>query len=752
MKKMLKRLLPILIAVALVGCKNQQLKQTEVGSGKFAVNKQVEAKVDSLLSLMTLEEKIGQLNQLSGNGEVTGPISFPAEYMEALRKGLVGSMLNINGAAYTYKVQKVAVEESRLHIPLIFGYDVIHGYKTIFPIPLGEAASWDMEAIEKSARVAAIEASAAGQHWTFAPMVDIARDPRWGRVMEGAGEDPFFGSAVARARVKGFQGSKLSDTSSIAACAKHFVAYGAAQAGRDYNTVDISERTLYEVYLPPFKSALDAGVVTFMSSFNELNGIPVTGNKAMVNDLLKEKWGFNGFVDSDWGSIREMIYHGYAANEYEAGYLAMSSGVDMDLEGRIYLAQLKKLVEDGRITVEQLDEAVRRILRVKFELGLFDNPYKGCDSIREKELLLNPRHLEIAREVTRKSLVLLKNENVLPLSRNIRSIAVVGPLADNQDELIGTWSGRGEGKHVVSVLSGIREKLPNGNIYYAKGCEIVGENKAGFDEAINAARKADAVVVVVGESAMMSGEALSRAFLDLPGVQKDLVMELNALHKPLVVVVMNGRPLTIEWMDKAVPAILEAWLPGTMGGLAIADVLFGDYNPSGKLPMSFPRNVGQIPIFYYQKSTGRPPRQEERYTSKYIDSPVSPLYPFGYGLSYTTFEYSNLSISSPSIKMDETLKVSVDVRNSGKYDGEEVVQLYVRDMVGSVTRPIRELKGFKKIFIKSGESARVEFSLTSNDLAFYNQNMEYIAEPGDFMLFIGGNSDASLGLGFRLEE
>ena len=410
------------------------------------------------------------------------------------------------------------------------------------------------------------------------------------------------------------------------------------------------------------------------------------------------------------------------------------------------------MVEDGRITVEQLDEAVRRILRVKFELGLFDNPYKGCDSIREKELLLNPRHLEIAREVTRKSLVLLKNENVLPLSRNIRSIAVVGPLADNQDELIGTWSGRGEGKHVVSVLSGIREKLPNGNIYYAKGCEIVGENKAGFDEAINAARKADAVVVVVGESAMMSGEALSRAFLDLPGVQKDLVMELNALHKPLVVVVMNGRPLTIEWMDKAVPAILEAWLPGTMGGLAIADVLFGDYNPSGKLPMSFPRNVGQIPIFYYQKSTGRPPRQEERYTSKYIDSPVSPLYPFGYGLSYTTFEYSNLSISSPSIKMDETLKVSVDVRNSGKYDGEEVVQLYVRDMVGSVTRPIRELKGFKKIFIKSGESARVEFSLTSNDLAFYNQNMEYIAEPGDFMLFIGGNSDASLGLGFRLEE
>lgn len=749
---MLKKILPILGIVLLVGCNGKPVETSNNGSSKFSLNPKTEARVDSVMKLMTLEEKIGQLNQLTGNGETTGPITFATEYQDAIRKGMVGSMLNVNSAEYTYKVQKIAVEESRLKIPLIFGYDVIHGYKTIFPIPLGEAACWDMEAIEKSARVAAIEASAAGQHWTFAPMVDIARDPRWGRVMEGAGEDPFYGSAVAVARIKGFQGENLADNNTIVACAKHFVAYGAAQAGRDYNTVDISDRTLHEIYLPPFKASLDAGVGTFMSSFNELNGIPVTGNKEMVVDLLKNKWGFNGIVVSDWASIREMIYHGFAADEYEAGDLAMNAGIDMDMEGHIYIHQYKRLLADKKITEAQIDDAVRRILRLKFELGLFDDPYKYCDTIREKELILNPRHLEIAREVTRKSIVLLKNNNVLPLNKNIKSLAVIGPLADNQDELIGTWSARGEGKHVISVLSGIKEKLPKANIYYAKGCEISGDSKTGFNEALSIARKSDAIVMVVGEEAMMSGEALSRAYLDLPGVQKDLVLALNALNKPLVVVIMSGRPLTIEWMDNQVPAILEAWMPGTMGGPAIADVLFGDYNPSGKLPMSFPRNVGQIPLFYYQKSTGRPRVEEVRYTSKYIDSPNTPLYPFGYGLSYTTFDYSNFYINSTSIKMNETLKISVDVQNTGKYDGEEVVQLYTRDLFGSVTRPVKELKGFKKVFIKAGEKVKVEFNLNSADLAYYTRNMEFKAEPGDFKVFVGGNSDKLLELSFKLED
>ena len=523
-------------------------------------------------------------------------------------------MLNVNGAAYTYKVQKIAVEESRLGIPLIFGYDVIHGYKTIFPIPLGEAACWDLDAIEKSARIAAIEAAAAGQHWTFAPMVDIARDPRWGRVMEGAGEDPFYGSLVAKARVKGFQGSSLADPSTIVACAKHFVAYGAAMGGRDYNTVDISNRTLHEVYLPPFKAAIDAGVGTFMSSFNELNGVPVTGNKEMVKDILKDEWQFNGFIVSDWGSIREMLVHGIAADDYQAADLAMNAGIDMDMEGHIYIHQ-QKLLADGKITEKQIDDAVRRILRIKFMLGLFDDPYRYCDTIREKELILNPRHLEIAREVARKSMVLLKNDGVLPLSKKLNTVAVIGPLADNTEDIIGTWSARGEGKDAVSVLTGIRQKLPNTKVIHAKGCDITGDSKAGLTEAIATARKADAVVLVVGEAAMMSGEALSRAFLDLPGVQKDLVLAINELKKPMVVVLMNGRPLTIEWMDNAVPAILEAWFPGTMGGPAVADVLFGDYNPSGKLPITFV----MLDKFHYSITIkhSRPRVETERYLKVY---------------------------------------------------------------------------------------------------------------------------------------
>ncbi|MDI3526497.1 MAG: beta-glucosidase [Tenuifilum sp.] len=743
------RVIAVILILASWSCGNKD-KIANDSNGKLSIDPVIEQKVDSVLKLMTIDEKIGQLNQLTGNGETTGPITFATEYQDAIRRGEVGSMLNVNGASYTYKVQKIAVEESRLGIPLLFGYDVIHGYKTIFPIPLGEAACWDLDAIEKSARIAAIEASAAGQHWTFAPMVDIARDPRWGRVMEGAGEDPFYGSKVAVARIKGFQGENLADSNSILACAKHFAAYGAAMGGRDYNTVDISKRTLYEVYLPPFKAAVDAGVLSFMASFNEINGIPSSGNKDLMNGILKSDWNFKGFIVSDWASIREMLVHGIAADEYEAANLAMNAGIDMDMEGHIYINQLKKLLADGKVTEKQIDDAVRRILRVKFMLGLFDDPYRYCDTAREKEMILNPRHLEIAREVARKSMVLLKNNNVLPLSKNIKSVAVIGPLADNKDEIIGTWSARGEGKDAISVLTGVKQKVPSAKILYAKGCDIAGKSKAGFAEAIAKAKSADAVIVVVGEAAMMSGEALSRAFLDLPGVQKDLVLELNKLNKPMVVVLMNGRPLTIEWMDNSVPAILEAWLPGTMGGPAVADVLFGDYNPSGKLPITFPRNVGQIPLFYSHKNTGRPRDEAERYTSKYIDSPNTPLYPFGYGLSYTTFEYSNFGISAKEIGMSDTLKVWVDVTNTGKYDGEEVVQLYIRDLVGSVTRPVKELKGFKKVFIKSGEKVRVEFTLTASDLAFYTRTMEFKPEPGDFKVFVGGNSRDLQELSFRL--
>lgn len=746
----MKKLTILLVAFLAVGCSGSA--QKESSTKFFSSDPVIEHRVDSVLKLMTLAEKIGQLNQLTGDGEVTGPITLAVSYQDAIKRGEVGSMLNVNGAAYTRKIQKIAVEESRLGIPLIFGYDVIHGYKTIFPVPLGEAASFDLEAIEQSARVAAIEAAAAGQHWTFAPMVDIARDPRWGRVMEGAGEDTYYGSLVAKARVKGFQGNDLADRSTIMACAKHFVAYGAAMSGRDYNTVDISDRTLHEVYLPPFKAALDAGVATFMSSFNELNGVPVTGNKEMLKDLLKGTWGFDGFVVSDWASIMEMIPHGLVHNKYEASDLAMNAGVDMDMEAHFYTTELPLLIRDGKVTEAQVDDAVRRILRMKFKLGLFDDPYKYCDTIREKELMLNQRHLDIARDVTRKSIVLLKNNGVLPLSKSVKSVAVIGPLADNQDELIGTWSARGEGKDVVSLFTAIKSKLPNAAVTYVKGCEIEGDSKAEFAKALAAARKADVVVVAVGEAAMMSGEALSRAFLDLPGVQKELVLALNALKKPMVVVMMNGRPLTVEWMDQQVPAILEVWLPGTMGGPAIADVLFGDYNPSGKLPMTFPRSTGQIPLYYSHKNTGRPRIDSVRYTSKYIDSPNTPLYPFGYGLSYTTFSYSGMKLSSETMGANDTLTVSVKVKNSGKYDGAEVVQLYTRDMVGSVTRPVKELKGIKKIFLKVGEEAVVEFKLTAHDLAFYTRSMEFKSEPGEFRVFVGSNSVELLDLGFRLAQ
>ncbi|MBS3768886.1 MAG: glycoside hydrolase family 3 C-terminal domain-containing protein [Bacteroidales bacterium] len=722
--------------------------------GQSRMDNDISGKVDSVMNLMTLEEKIGQLNLISGEGELTGPVTEDSDYVQQIKKGHLGAMLNVNGSEYTRRIQKIALEETRLGIPLIFGYDVIHGYKTIFPIPLGESATWNPGMLERSARIAAVEATAAGQHWTFAPMVDISRDARWGRIMEGAGEDPYLGSEIAKARVRGFQGGALDESYTMLACAKHYIAYGAARGGRDYNTVDMSIRRMKETHLPPFKAALDAGVATYMTSFNELNGVPVTGSKRFVKGIIKDEWNFNGFIVSDWGSVSEMIVHGFAKDDYEAGRLALDAGVDMDMEGRVYIQELKTLLEDGKISEEQINDAVRRILRMKFELGLFNDPYKYCDEEREEKLLLAEPHRKHARNIASESMVLLKNKGeVLPLSKDLSSVALIGPLVKADQEYLGTWSARGEAEHVVNTMEGFENKLGNNtDMLYSEGCDITGDNRDGFKDALRKARRADAIVAVVGESAMMSGEALSRMDIGLPGVQEELVLELAKLNKPLVVVLMNGRPLAIPKVDEAVPAILEAWLPGTEGGNAIADVVFGDYNPSGKLPASFPYSVGQIPVNYEHKNTGRPKQEDQRYTSKYIDGPNKPLYPFGYGLSYTTFSYSDISLNQEEINFDEVLRLSVTVKNTGDRAGEEVVQMYARDMVGSVTRPVKELKGFRKIFLQPGEEREVIFEIVPDDLAFYTKDMEYKAEPGEFKVFVGSSSEDLKERRFRLVE
>jgi beta-glucosidase len=723
--------------------------------GKFTTDATIEHKIDSILSKMTLEEKVGQMNQYTGNGGATGPIKVRERDIDDLKNGWVGSMLNVIGAKNTREVQRLVMENSRMKIPLIFGLDVIHGYKTIFPVPLGEAACFDLDLIEKSARIAAIEASAAGQHWTFAPMVDIARDPRWGRIMEGAGEDTYYGSLVAAARVRGFQGKNLADNNTIVACAKHFAAYGAAEGGRDYNTTDMSLRVLNEVYLPPFKAAVDAGVGTFMNSFNDLNGVPATGNSYLVNETLRGKWAFNGFVVSDWNSIGEMMIHGLVKDTLEASELAIKSGNDMDMETSGYRNHLVNLIKEGKVPEKLVDDAVRRILRVKFKLGLFDDPYRYCNEDREKQFLLNPEHIAIARDAARKSMVLLKNQNqLLPLKSDIKTIALIGPLADSKADMIGNWSALGEAKDAVSLLEGVKGAVnKNTKVVYAKGCEINDNSDVQFKEAIESAKQAEVIIMALGESAMMSGEAYSRAFLDLPGRQLDLLKEVMKIGKPVVVVLFNGRPLTINWTAENVPAILEAWLPGTQGGNAIADVLFGKYNPAGKLPATFPLAVGQIPNYYNHKNTGRPVKDYSgKWFSRYIDIVNEPLYPFGYGLSYTTFKYSNLTVSSNQMKMGGEIIVKVNVTNTGNYDGEEVVQLYTRDLVGSVTRPVKELKGFKKVMIKKGETKEVSFSLKSSDLAFYTLDMTYKAESGDFKVFVGTNSADCLEGSFTLIE
>lgn len=717
-------------------------------------DKEIERKIDNLLADMTLEEKIGQMNQYSGNSAATGPIKARPDQIEELKKGMVGSMLNVIGAANTREMQKLVMENSRMKIPLIFGYDVIHGFKTIFPIPLGESSSWDMEAISLSAKVAAAEASAAGIHWTFAPMMDISRDPRWGRIMEGAGEDPFLGAQIAMARVKGFQGENYKDAKTVVACAKHYAGYGAAEAGRDYNTVDMSIRTMNEYYLRPFKAAVEAGVGTVMNSFNEFNGMPATGNEYLVKKVLKTDWGFNGFVVSDWGSIGEMINHGVARDKYEAALLAANAGNDMDMESTCYKDELLKLVKEGKVTEKTLNEAVRRILRLKFKLGLFDDPYKYCNEEREKKELLSEANQNAAREVARKSIVLLRNQNqILPLSSSVKKLAVIGPLADSKQDLICTWSAQGDGKDAVSLLEGIKAQVsPETNVIYAKGCNINDSAEVNFSEALNAAKQADAVILAIGEAGNMTGEAHSFASIGIPGKQEELAKALFKIGKPVVVVLMNGRPLTIPWLANNAPSLLECWFLGTQGGNAIADVIFGKYNPAGKLPVSFPYSVGQIPVYYNHKNTGRPMvGNNKTYVSAFLDIPNEPVFPFGYGLSYTTFSYSDIKLSSPTIGMNDTLTLSVDVKNTGKYDGEEVLQLYVRDLVGSVTRPVKELKGFKKLMFKAGETRTVNFKLTAADLAFFTKDMTFKAEPGDFKVFVGTSSAECKEAGFTLK-
>lgn len=702
-----------------------------------------EQRVDSVLRLMTLSEKIGQMNQVSSKEDPTGQLTECSNEEELIRSGQVGSMLNVVGVERTRHLQEIAVNDTRLHIPLIFALDVVHGYKTISPVPLAESCSWDMDLIEKSARVAAEEATASGIQWTFAPMVDIARDPRWGRVMEGSGEDPYLGSAIAKARVRGFQGTDLSAYNTMAACAKHFVGYGAAEGGRDYNTVDISKQRLRELYLPPFSAAADAGVATFMNSFNEVMGVPATGSTYLVRDILKGEWNFPGVVVSDWGSVAELIPHGVAEDKCDAAQLAVTAGCDMDMEGYCYVSSLEKLVREGVVSESLIDDAVRRILRLKFDLGLFDDPYRYCDAEREKAEILSAEHRKVVREMACKSIVLLENrEGILPLDNRCKNIGIVGPLADNPDDMLGSWCARGDGKDAIGILQGIKQTVGKGvRIRYAKGCEIEGDDRSGFSEAVQVAENSDVVIVCVGENRFMSEEAASRTRLTLPGVQRELLKAIKETGKPIVLLLSNGRPLVLDWEKENIGTIVECWQLGSEAGNAIADVLFGKYNPSGKLTMSFPYNEGQIPVYYNAKSTGRPYVPNVRYVTRYLDCPNEPLYSFGYGLSYTRFEYGELKLDKDTMVPGEKLRIDVSVANVGNYDGEETVQLYIRDVCSKITRPEKELKGFKKVFLKKGERTDISFELSLSDLEYVLADGSRESDPGLFEVFVGGNPD-----------
>ena len=732
------------------------------------LNPEIEKKIDVLMSKMTLEEKVGQMNQYNGFWDVTGPapVGGTAEQKyENIKKGLVGSMLTVRGVKEVKAVQKIAVEQTRLGIPLIIGFDVIHGYKTLSPIPLAEAASWDLKAIEKSAEIAASEAAASGINWTFGPMMDISKDARWGRVMEGAGEDSYLGSKVAIARVKGFQGDNtFKSPLRIATTAKHFAAYGFVESALEYNASEISNNTLFNQVLPPFKAAVDAGLKTVMTSFNTINGIPASGDKFLLRDVLKNKWGFNGFVISDWASIREMIPWGFSKDEKEAAISAVEAGTDMDMEGGIYVPYLIDLVKQGKVKQEFVDDAVRRILRVKYELGLFDNPYRFLDEKREKEVIGSKANREAVLDMAKKSIVLLKNDtNLLPLKKSGQKIVLLGSLAESKNSPLGSWRIAADSNTAVSVLEGMQQYKGN-SLNYVKGLDLTTleptfltevqyntTDKSGFEQAKKAAKEADVVVMVLGEHGFSTGEARSRTNLDLPGLQQEFLEEIYKINPNIVLVLNNGRPLTISWAAEKIPTIVEAWQLGTETGNAVAQVLYGDYNPSGKLPMSFPRNIGQVPISYNHYSTGRFTNKDNNvFWSHYSDVEKTPLYPFGYGLSYTTFEYSNLKINKKTFSKGEKVEVSVDLKNTGKVTGKEVAQLYLQDEFASVVRPVKELKGFEMIELKAGETKTITFTLTDAELGFYNNQNEFVVEPGSFKVMVGGSSDANLTTQFNV--
>ncbi|MEM9849833.1 MAG: beta-glucosidase BglX [Bacteroidota bacterium] len=723
---------------------------------------EIDEKVENLLAKMTLEEKVGQMNLYNGFWEITGPAPTDGnakEKYENLRKGMVGAMLNVKGVENVRKIQKIVVEESRLGIPLLFGYDVIHGHKTLAPIPLAEAASWDLAAIEQSARIAAIEASAVGINWTFAPMVDISRDARWGRVMEGAGEDPYLGSLVAAARVSGFQGKDLSENNTIAATTKHFAAYGFAEGGREYNTADIGTSTLYNMVLPPFKATVDAGVKSFMNSFNILNGIPATGDAFLQREILKGEWGFDGFVVSDWASVSEIYTHGFAKDTAQTAEIAANAGCDMDMESYVYLDYLADAVREGKVEESKVDDAVRRILKVKYELGLFDDPYRYCSEKREQELLYHPDHAKAVLDVAKRSIVLLKNErDLLPLSKEQDGIVVIGELAKDKSSPLGSWRLGSDDETAISFLEGF--KSYQDDVTYVSGPSVFTGQKTfihevqtnetdrkGIAEAVVAAKNAKVVVMVLGEHGFQSGEGRSRAQIDLPGLQQELLEAVYKVNQNVVLVLMNGRPLALPWAAENIPAILETWQLGTQTGNAIAQVLFGDYNPSGKLPMSFPRSVGQIPIAYNRMSTGRPAAEPIVFWSHYTDEKNDPLFPFGHGKSYTTFEYSNLKIDASD---PAAVKVSVTVKNTGDVAGEEVTQLYLQDKYATVVRPIKELKGFQKYELAAGASKNLSFTLTDKELGFFDNQGNFKVESGTFGVMVGTSSVEGLSADFEL--
>jgi beta-glucosidase len=738
----------VVLLVAALGSGTTVFSQTH---DQLKISKSDSIRIESLMKQMTLEEKIGQLSLFTSDWDVTGP-SLNDDYKKFIREGKAGAIFNAFTVDYVRELQRMAVEESRLKIPLIFGYDVIHGHRTVFPIPLGMAASWDLRAIEEADSIAAREATAEGLNWTFAPMVDIARDPRWGRVDEGAGEDTWLGCKIAEAAVRGFQGKDLKDPTTLMACTKHFAAYGEPLAGRDYNTVDMSAISLYEWFLPPYKSCIQAGVGTVMTAFNALNGVPCTGNKWLLTDLLRKEWGFKGFVVTDYTAINELIPHGVAADLKEAAGLALNAGVDMDMQGSAFLSSLGELLKEHKVTMGKIDSSVRLVLAAKARLGLFDDPYLYCSKQRQETEIMTPGNLAFARKLVAESCVLLKNQDgILPIPSTGRSIAVIGPLGDSKQDMLGNWSAAGQWEKCVTLLEGVKARAgKNVTVTYLAGCSTLGKDTSGFKAAADLARKSDFVILALGENGWMSGEASSRSEIDLPGMQDELAKAVMKTGKPVAAVLFNGRPLAITGLDTTVHSILVTWFGGTEAGNGIADVLFGEYNPSGKLTMTFPRSTGQVPIFYNGANTGRPyshTKPNEKYVSRYLDISNDPLYPFGYGLSYTTFSYSGLSVRVAG----EQIIVKVTVANTGGRDGEETSQLYIQDKIGSLARPVKELKGFQKVLIRKGESRELTFTITRDDLAFYHTDLKRYWEPGGFVVYAGSSSRDTISTEFTLE-